>query len=331
MSLIDPQGRIIDYLRVSVTDRCNLACVYCTPQNPPCQGGPELLTNSELTAFCRETAALGIRHIKITGGEPLLRKDCCALIAQLKKLPGIEAVTLTTNGTMLRRCLTPLLEAGVDGINVSLDTLNPKRYEAITGSDCLPEVTAGIEAAAKALIPIKINCVTMQSVEGEFPLSDYFELAQLARSLAVDVRFIEEMPLGGSSEGFNRISFDHRRLMEEFTARYPAMKPTASVRGFGPAVYYQIPGFKGCIGFISALHGNFCKNCNRIRLTSHGVLKGCLGFKGTIRLKPLFEEPNPEERLRNAILETIRSKPACHRFGENDPQAERGSMSKIGG
>lgn len=325
MSLIDPQGRTIDYLRVSVTDRCNLGCVYCRPFSSPLQN-TDLLTNRELTAFCREAAALGIRHIKITGGEPLIREDCLALIAGLKKIPGIEAVTLTTNGTLLRRCLSPLREAGVDGINISLDTPDPKRYAAITGSDCLPEVIEGIKAAAKCSIPVKINCVTMDNT-----LSDYFTLAELSRSMAVDVRFIEEMPLGASPKGTGRVPLDHRRLLEEFTARYPGMKPAPSPRGFGPAVYYRIPGFTGCTGFISAMHINFCKNCNRIRLTSQGVLKGCLGFEGTIRLKPLFKEPNPREALRNAILETVRHKPPCHHFGEKYPHAEQEDMSKIGG
>lgn len=351
MSLIDPQGRTIDYLRVSVTDRCNLGCVYCRPWSSPPVREADRLTNREITAFCLEAAALGIRHIKITGGEPLMRKDCCTLIADLKNIPGIDTVTLTTNGTLLRRYLPSLLSAGVDGINVSLDTLNPRRYEAITGSDCLNEVTAGIKEAAEALIPLKINCVTMQDFSQALtaasdPLSDYFALAELARSLAVDVRFIEEMPIGISSENFNRVFFDHRRLTEAFLTRYPEMKPTAAVRGCGPAFYYHIPEFKGCIGFISALHHNFCKSCNRIRLTSEGVLKGCLGFEGTIFLKPLFQEAALEEEvlreehfkkkqlqgaLKSAILEVVSQKPPCHRFGEPHPQTERESMSKIGG
>lgn len=406
MSLIDPQGRTIDYLRVSVTDRCNLGCVYCRPWSSPPVREADRLTNREITSFCREAAALGIRHIKITGGEPLLRKDCCALIAELKKIPGIDTVTLTTNGTLLRRYLPSLIDAGTDGINVSLDTLNPRRYEAITGSDCLNEVMAGIKEAAGALIPLKINCVTMQDFSQALmaapdPLSDYFALAELARSLAVDVRFIEEMPIGMSSESFSRVCFDHRRLTEAFLVRYPEMTPTAAIRGCGPAVYYQIPDFEGCIGFISALHHNFCQSCNRIRLTSQGVLKGCLGFEGTICLKPLFREAALEEEvlkekqleetqleekqfketqfeenqfkktqfkekqfkeeqfketqvkekqvkekqvkeeqvketqlqeaLKGAILEVVRQKPPCHRFGEQHPQTEREGMSKIGG
>ena len=195
MCLKDPYGRIIDYLRVSVTDRCNLNCAYCRPENSPFLSRKALLTSEEILAFCREAAILGIRHIKITGGEPLLRTDCCSIVEKLKKTSGIETVTLTTNGLLLRAHRGRLKEAGIDGINISMDTPDRACYAALTGSDRLPELLDSIRSTAGLGIPMKINCVIM---DGLVPVTDYLALAEMARSFPADVRFIEAMPFGST-------------------------------------------------------------------------------------------------------------------------------------
>lgn len=324
MCLKDPYGRIIDYLRVSITDRCNLNCAYCRPGDAPFLEEKELLTAEEILTFCREAALLGIRHLRITGGEPLLRDGCCRLIKDLKALDGIESVTLTTNGTLLSRHLSQLKEALIDGINISMDTLDEEHYAALTGFPLLPGLLEAVRETVSFGIPVKINSVIM---DGRIPVTDYLDLAELSRSLPVDIRFIEAMPLGGSLPS----ALDHRKLLSLLSSRYPGIKRLNTARGFGPAVYYAIPGFSGCIGFINAVHGNFCGNCNRIRLTARGVLKSCLGYEGTICIKPLFGEDGSENALRQALLTAVAQKPACHHFGENHRNAERDNMSKIGG
>lgn len=324
MCLKDPYGRIIDYLRVSITDRCNLNCAYCRPGDAPFLEEKELLTAEEILTFCQEAALLGIRHLRITGGEPLLRDGCCRLIKDLKALDGIESVTMTTNGTLLSRHLSELKEALIDGINISMDTLDEEHYAALTGSPLLPGLLEAVRETVSFGIPVKINSVIM---DGRIPVTDYLDLAELSRSLPVDIRFIEAMPLGGSLPP----ALDHRKLLSLLSSRYPGIKRLNTARGFGPAVYYAIPGFSGCIGFINAVHGNFCGNCNRIRLTARGVLKSCLGYEGTICIKPLFGEDGSENALRQALLTAVAKKPACHHFGENHRNAERDNMSKIGG
>ena len=324
MCLKDPYGRIIDYLRVSVTDRCNLNCAYCRPENSPFLSRKALLTSEEILAFCREAAILGIRHIKITGGEPLLRTDCCSIVEKLKKTSGIETVTLTTNGLLLREHLGRLKEAGIDGINISMDTPDRACYAALTGSDRLPELLDSIRSTAGLGIPMKINCVIM---DGLVPVTDYLALAEMARSFPADVRFIEAMPFGSTPMP----ALNHLDILKLLSSRYPDIKPEESERGFGPAVYYRIPGFTGCIGFISAVHGSFCYSCNRIRLTADGFLKGCLGFESNICIKPLFRQAGYKDALQKAILRTVSQKPPCHCFGGKQSGAEHKSMSKIGG
>ncbi len=322
--MTDGYGRTIDYMRISITDRCNLRCSYCMPDGIRQVPMEEILTYEEIAAVCRAGAELGIRHIKITGGEPLVRKGCPELIGRLRQIPGIEAVTITTNGLLLAEQLDALREAGVSGINVSLDTLDRERYRNLTGFDGLSQVLAGIRAAVESGIPVKINAVSME--ENLHP--GWRELAELARSMPVDVRFIEMMPIGLGRQ-FETVS--HKTLLLEILAAYPGMEPDDRRHGFGPAVYYRIPGFSGSIGLISAIHGKFCGSCNRVRLTSTGFLKGCLCYEGGVDLRKILRNRQEGEELVRAMEQVIRKKPDAHCFEEPEQITETKLMSGIGG
>lgn len=335
----DPWGRIIDYMRISITDRCNLRCRYCMPKEGvdwiPMS---EILTLEEILKVAACGADLGIRHIKVTGGEPLVRKGCCHLIRELKRVPGIEKVTITTNGILLGQYLKELREAGIDGINVSLDTTDRGLFKKITGTDGLRTVLESIKAASALEIPVKINAVSVDwsrwlgEEQKEQRGIDWKDLLELARTRPIDVRFIEMMPIG-SGKDFPAI--DHERLLMELKARYPGLKKDERVHGFGPAVYHRIPGFEGSIGFISAIHGKFCDSCNRVRLTSQGYLKACLCYEDGVDLRPLLRGDLPEgekrEALKQAMGQVIAAKPMAHCFDQPGKITEMKGMSCIGG
>lgn len=333
----DSHGRTIDYLRISVTDRCNLRCGYCMPEGIPWLPMEEILTYEEIVEVCRAGAGLGIRHLKVTGGEPLVRKGCPALIAKLKKIPDIETVTLTTNGILLEEYLDELAAAGVDGINISLDTLDPGRYEALTGFAGLERVLRGLKAAVAAGLRVKVNAVSLDPDPGSCGGRDgrrqsaacWQAVAELAREYPVDVRFIEMMPIG-FGKGFR--SLDHRQLLKQLQDRYPGMVRDRSRHGFGPAVYYHVPGFRGSLGLISAVHGKFCDSCNRVRLTSTGYLKACLCYEDGIDLRGILREgKDPGQQLRREMEQVIWNKPGAHCFDVPEQMTEHGGMSRIGG
>ena len=333
--MTDSYGRTIDYMRVSITDRCNLRCRYCMPDGIKTIPMKEILTLEEIAAVVRCAADLGISSIKVTGGEPLARRGCCHLIERLKEIPGIEEVTITTNGVLLYSYLEELKEAGTDGINISLDTLNRKRYKEITGFDSLETVLEGIRSALLTDIPIKTNTV----VQGPIKKEEWMPLIMMAKEYPVDVRFIELMPVG---YGKKLNAGEYEKLQEEIRREFPEMKEDRTRHGNGPAVYFKIPGFKGSIGFIAAMHGKFCSSCNRIRLTSTGFLKSCLCYEDGADLKRImrsgnkisgFEENDSSmmKELREAIENTIREKPEAHCFEDQERMTESGAMASIGG
>lgn len=319
----DRYGRTIDYLRLSITDRCNLRCRYCMPQG--CKWIPmeEILTLEELEQICQIAASLGIRRIKITGGEPLVRKGCGELVRMLKAVPGIEQVTLTTNGVLLADYAGQLKAYGLDGVNVSLDTLDRETYAAITGKDCLDDTLAGIAAAERCQLPVKLNAVLQMGVNEK----EWSALAELARSRPLDVRFIEMMPIG-YGKGFQGLS--NTELLKQLREKYGPIEPDARAHGNGPAVYYRIPGFQGSIGFISAIHGKFCGSCNRVRLTSTGFMKGCLCYEDGQDLKAPLRAGNLPEVARR-MRSVMERKPESHCFEQLSGVTERHEMSKIGG
>ena len=322
----DRFGREIDYLRISITDRCNLRCVYCMPENGIVQiPHKEILTYDEIIRICRCMTDLGIRKIKLTGGEPLTRKDCATLVQMLKGLDGIEKVTLTTNGVLLKDQIQSLFEAGIDDINISLDTLDASRFAQVTRRESLNQVLEGIEAALHyPAIGLKINCVPVL----EDP-ENLAAVAGLARQYPIHVRFIEMMPIGYGREFQFRGEEEICKILEKF---YGTMTPVTERYGNGPCHYYKIEGFQGKIGFISAMTHKFCDQCNRVRMTAEGYLKACLQYQTGTDLKRLMRSGCQDEELTEAIQKVIWEKPVSHHFTSVEAESdEERLMSQIGG
>lgn len=326
--MIDGYGRVIDYIRISVTDRCNLRCVYCMPEEGVQSVCHEaVLRYDEIVRLAGNFASLGIRRIKLTGGEPLVRKGLPRLAADLKQIQGIEQVTLTTNGICLKEQMKELAEAGIGGINLSLDTLNPAVFEKIARRPAFDQVMEGLTEALKyPEIPLKVNCVPM-NIEGQ----NVTELAELARNHKIHVRYIEMMPIGlGKQFDFQ----SEEEILAELEKIYGPGRPWKGKLGNGPGHYVSFEGFAGKIGFISAMSHKFCESCNRVRLTSQGFLKTCLQYERGADLKVLLRGGASDEEIRLAAEAAIRAKPASHQFlqaGEKDTDKETHTMSQIGG
>ena len=313
--LKDRYGRTINYMRVSVTDRCNLRCSYCMPEGIPPLPPAELLTFGEIAFVCAQAAALGIDRFRLTGGEPLVRRDCPALVGMLKAIDGVKQVALTTNGVLLNDHLNALLDAGLDAVNVSLDTLDRQQYRAITGADGLDRVLAAIRAAAGRL-PVKINCVIQRGVNEDAPP----QLATLARELPVDVRFIELMPMGVCA-----VFPAERFLAADAVLR--AVPALARDGADGVAELYRAPNHRGTVGLIRPLSRCFCADCDRIRVTADGKIKPCLHSADELSLKGL-DEAGMKEALRQAIL----SKPRWHgELSYTERSRAHRNMNQIGG
>lgn len=318
----DQYGRTIDYMRISITDRCNLRCRYCMPEGVELVSMGEILTYEEIEQICRVAVQEGIRKLKITGGEPLVRKGCVDLVERLKAIPGMEQVTLTTNGVLLKEYARALAQTGLDGVNISLDSLNRERYQWITGRDELERVLQGLNAALEEGLKTKINVVLQKEVNE----TEWEALIGLAKDSLVDVRFIEMMPIGYGKQ-FEPIS--NEQLLEMLCKKYPQLERDESVHGNGPAQYYRIPGYQGSIGFISAIHGKFCGSCNRIRLTAQGELKPCLCYGESYDLREALRQK--PERIREILRSAIIGKPKQHCFEELKNITEEKRMVQIGG
>ena len=326
-AMFDSAQRNIHYLRLSVTDLCNLRCRYCMPDGVEKLEREAVLTYEEFLRLAALFARCGVDTVRVTGGEPLVRKGVDQLVAGLKAIPGIRKVTMTTNGILLAQQLPALLAAGLDSVNISLDTLRPEVFQSITARDEFEHVMEGIRAALDSGIPVKLNCVPQVGVnEGELE-----DLAALAENRPLQVRFIEMMPIG---YGAAMPCISGPELRERFARRWPEFSPLPAAQsagfGDGPAVYYTVPGWKGDVGFIAAVHGKFCASCNRVRLTSQGFLRPCLASETGCDLRTLLRGGAADEELLQAIRETIWSKPREHHFGDNSIPATRG-MYRIGG
>ena len=323
--MFDAYGRSIHYLRLSVTDLCNLRCRYCMPDGVPKLAHEDILTYEEFLRLAALFARCGIDTVRITGGEPLVRPGVEQLAAGLKAIPGIRRAALTTNGVLLAEKLPALLAAGLDSVNISLDTLDPETFRRITGRNELAAVQAGIRAVLASGIPVKLNCVPQAGVnEGGLEA-----LAALAIEQPLQVRFIEMMPIGF---GAGMPSLSGPELLARFARRWPGLAPlpTAQSFGDGPAVYYSAPGWRGSVGLIAAVHGKFCASCNRVRLTSQGFLRPCLASEAGCDLRALLRGGASDAALLQAIQNTILAKPREHHFGEGTMPATRG-MYRIGG
>ena len=325
--MLDKLNRKIDYLRISVIDRCNLRCVYCMPEEG-IESIPhdEILTYDEILRICEIVSELGIRKIKITGGEPLVRKDIVNLIRDIKNIDKIEQVTLTTNGILLHEMLDDLYDAGIDAINISLDTLNKDNFKKITRRDGLEKVLMSIDKAYDLGIRVKINCLAIR----DFNLRELVEIASFAKDREIDVRFIELMPIGF---GKKYTQIDNDEILSILESRFGTFEIVTEKRGNGPAKYYRNQNMKGCIGFISAISHEFCESCNRIRLTSNGFLKLCLHYNKGIDLKEPIRSGISDEDLKVLIHDTIWNKPLSHKFGHTNGEKdiEVKNMVQIGG
>ena len=306
--MIDQFGREINYARISVTDRCNLRCRYCMPECGVQKiSHAQILTLEEVLRVAEVFARLGIRKIRLTGGEPLLRRNLSLLIRELKNLSGIEQVTLTTNGVLLKNFAQELIAAGLDGVNLSLDTLNENIFSSLTRRKVFAQVREGFQTLL-GKIPLKINCVPLRGVnDGEI-----LTIAALAKDNPVKVRFIELMPIGCAFESGLR-GIPTAEIFSTLENNFGELVPINAKNSLqGPAQYFKPKNFVGQIGFIDALEHKFCASCNRIRLTAAGFLKTCLSFDAGLDVKTLLRAGDAE--LAEKIRATIYQKPAEHFF-----------------
>lgn len=323
--MVDQHGRKIDYMRISVTDRCNLRCVYCMPEEGvECIAHREILTYEEMLRIVAIASDLGISKIKITGGEPLVRRGIVDFIRMIKQTKGIENVTLTTNGLKFVELGTALADAGIDGVNFSLDSLDADNYKEITRVDALDKVMKAIALSLQLGLKTKINCVPI----AKHNRSEWIALATLAKKYPLSVRFIEAMPIG---LGRNFESVENSRMLHELAEAFGQPKQLDISQGNGPARYYDFPGFKGSIGLISAISESFCADCNRVRLTADGTLKPCLCYSEGLSLKPLLRSDTSDQKLKETIRDVIYGKPLHHNLGEIDETSETKNMVQIGG
>jgi len=326
MSLQDRYNRVIDYMRISITDRCNLRCVYCMAHDFKPVVSRDILTYEEIIRVVRIAAGLGVRKIRLTGGEPLARKNIQELIRSIREIKGIESLSLTTNGVLLMKYAEELKEAGLDRVNVSLDSLSPDRYREITRGGSLERVFKGIEKAFEiGLTPVKINVVVIRGLNSD----EIEDFARLTLDTPYHVRFIEFMP--GQD---NKWSIDRCIPMEEKKERIKKISPLTPVRvrKDGPARYFRLSGAQGVIGFITAISHHFCSSCNRLRITAEGKIRPCLFSETEIDLKGAMKMGASDGEIERLLRLAVAVKPEGHRINKDLRHAGLNkSMSKIGG
>ena len=324
-ALTDPFGRTIEYVRLSVTDRCDLRCVYCLPKGFKDFEEPEhWLSFEEIERVIRAFGELGVHRVRITGGEPLVRKDIPQLAARLARLPGIDDLSLSTNAVQLAKHARALKDAGVTRLNVSLDSLQSERFHAITGGK-LEKVLAGLQAAKEAgFHPVKINMVVMKGVNDD----EVEDLVEYCIANDFTLRMIETMPMGETGRDATRQYMDLQIVKQRLAQRYELI-PTV-MNGGGPARYFKVGGSNLRIGFITPISQHFCATCNRVRLSVDGTLYMCLGQEHNFELRPLLRAGISNADLRAAIITAIGLKPERHEFNDKPEKILR-FMSKIGG
>jgi len=323
--LLDPFGRSIDYLRLSVTDKCNLRCFYCLPEGFKGFEEPQhWLRFDEVERVIGAFAELGVSRVRLTGGEPLVRRDLPQLAANLAALPGLDDLSLSTNATLLSRHAVALREAGVSRINVSLDTLRPGRFTKITGGKLQPVLDGLMSAKAAGFAPIKINMLALKDLNED----EFEDMVEFCLEHDFTLRFIETMPMGtpgrNASQNYMGLNTVKQRLAQRFEL-IPGVMP-----GGGPARYVQVKGTDLRIGFITPMSQHFCETCNRVRLAVDGTLYLCLGQQHKYELRPLLRSGISDAGLQEAIYEAIALKPERHEFNENPGQIVR-FMSMTGG
>ena len=324
-SLIDPYGRRIEYLRLSLTDKCNLRCFYCMPKGfKDFEDKEDWLTFDEIERIIKAFTELGVARVRLTGGEPLLRKNVDELASRLTALPGLDDLSLSTNAVLLESRADKLHQAGINRINVSLDTLNPERFRQITGGELQPVIDGLMAARQAGISPIKINMVAMKGInDGEF-----IDMVEFCLQHGFTLRFIETMPMGCTAEDATDHYLDLQTVKHKLSEKYeliPGMMP-----GGGPARYVQVKNTDLRIGFITPISQHFCETCNRVRLSVDGVLYLCLGQDDKVELRPLLRNGISDEELKETLRGAIGLKPERHEFTEKPQQVVR-LMSMTGG
>ncbi|RKZ58781.1 MAG: GTP 3',8-cyclase MoaA, partial [Gammaproteobacteria bacterium] len=308
-SLIDPFGRRIDYVRLSVTDKCNLRCFYCMPKGFKDFEQPEhWLTFDEIERIIKAFTELGVARVRLTGGEPLIRKNFTVLAQRLTSLPGLDDLSLSTNAILLDKYASNLHDAGVSRINVSLDSLNPERFKKITGGELQPVLDGLIAAKHAGFSPIKINMVAMKGINDD----EFEDMVEFCIKHDFTLRFIETMPMGATSEDATDHYLDLQKVKQQLSQRYeliPGVMP-----GGGPARYTQIKNTNLRIGFITPISQHFCETCNRVRLSVDGTLYLCLGQDDKVELRPLLRDGISDDELKTTLINAIGLKPEKHEF-----------------
>ena len=334
--LKDLFSRTVSYLRLSLTDRCNLKCLYCIPKQeyslcPSSLTHNDLLSYEELLRVVRVAVAMGISKLRITGGEPLIRKNVIPFIEQLAEIDNLNDIRITTNGVLLEKFAAPLAAAGIRKINISLDTLQPERFARITGKDCFARVWQGIERAqAAGFSPIKLNTVVMRGVNDD-ELEDFVRMSQ---DTAMEIRFIEFMPIGSASGWDKKLYMSSDEIMERISQQSKLL-PMSRESADGPATMFRAgKDAKGKVGFISPISHRFCDQCNRLRLTSEGRLRSCLLDDREIDLRSVLRQRGSDQDIRQALVAAVRNKPKGHQMEDrlqNQGENCHGRMSRIGG
>lgn len=325
--LIDTFGRSHNNLRISVTDRCNLRCTYCMPEEVVFLDRAELLTFEEIAHFVRVAAPLGINKLRLTGGEPLLRRDLPRLVGLLAEIPGIQDIGLTTNGLLLANQAQALYDAGLRRLNVSLDTLDAERFRAVSRRDGLEQVLAGIEAAKKAgFSPLKINAVSIRGLTEQ----DVGPLARFARERDLEMRFIEYMPIGAEAWERSKVYFAHE-ILEQIEREVAPLAPADDYDPRAPAMAFQYSDGRGRVGIIASVSRPFCLSCNRLRLTCEGKLRNCLFALNEVDVKPLLRGRRDDAQLAALIRQNVRDKWEGHEINTARFVKPDRTMHAIGG
>lgn len=325
--LQDRFGRQLNYLRVSVTDRCNLRCVYCMPEDMKFQPLRELMSDQELLTLVGIMAELGVNKIRLTGGEPAVRPNLVELVRAINQIPGIQEISMTTNGLLLPQLAEPLARAGLDRVNISIDTLDPAKFKEITRWGKLDAVWAGLEAAeAAGLRPVKINAVVTRG----FNDNEAVDLARLSLDRAWQIRFIELMPFGSEADFAQEAAVSSAETRDKIEAELGPLHEVSGYDGHDPARPYRLAGARGSLGFISSVTEPFCAGCNRLRLTADGSLRLCLLRDGELGLLSLLRQGLDADAIKQQIITSVYDKPWGHGLpGGEIPQLRL--MSQIGG
>lgn len=325
--LFDNHNRPVNYLRLAVTDRCNLRCFYCMPEEgihylPK----KELLTFEEIGRLVRILASMGITKVRLTGGEPFVRTDLMDLITLITETPGIQDVHLTTNGVLTEKYVPALKKMGIASVNLSLDTLDRDRFKIITRRDEFDNTMSTLKSLLRHQIPVKINAVVMDQKN----IEDILPMVELTRNLPLSVRFIEEMPFNGEGNHYPKLFWTYRKILDHIREGFPDIVKVSDPDN-ATASHYQIPGHAGDVGIIAAFSRTFCGTCNRIRVTAQGELKTCLYDQGVMNIKSLMRSGAQDDELKKEFLMRFRERPKDGYEAEARREPIHESMSTIGG